>query len=356
MKFSTKQLLPIVIIFVLAVSGYFIWSSVGNNEPGAGFVSGNGRLEATEIDISSKLPGRINEILVKEGDYVKAGQKLADMQIQSLDAQLKEAEARYQEALNAQASMKAQVALRQSDKATAQAVVLQRKSELDIAQRRLKRSSAIAKEGAVSAQELDDDRAKVNNSRAAVVAAQAQVDSAQASIEAARAQFIGAESTVQAAKASIARIKADIDDSQLVAPRDGRIQYRVAQPGEVLGAGGKVLSMIDLSDVYLTFFLPEEIAGKVAIDSEVRIILDAAPDLVIPAKVSFVASSAQFTPKTVETKNERQKLMFRVKAQISKDLLQKHINQVKTGLPGVAWVKVDPSMQWPEKLQIKLPQ
>ncbi len=356
MKLSTKQLLPIVIIFVLAVLGYFIWSSVGNNEPGAGFVSGNGRLEATEIDISSKLPGRINEILVKEGDYVKAGQKLADMQIQTLDAQLKEAEARYQEALNAQASMKAQVALRQSDKATAQAVVLQRKSELDIAQRRLKRSSAIAKEGAVSAQELDDDRAKVNNSRAAVVAAQAQVDSAQASIEAARAQFIGAESTVQAAKASIARIQADIDDSQLVAPRDGRIQYRVAQPGEVLGAGGKVLSMIDLSDVYLTFFLPEEVAGKVAIGSEVRLILDAAPDYVIPAEVSFVASAAQFTPKTVETKSERQKLMFRVKAQISKDLLQKHINQVKTGLPGVAWVKTDPSIQWPEKLKIKLPQ
>ena len=356
MKLSSKQLFSIAIIFVLAVLGYFFWLSTNHNEPGAGFVSGNGRLEATEIDISSKLPGRINEILVKEGDYVKAGQKLADMQIQTLDAQLKEAEARLQEALNAQASMKAQVALRQSDKSTAQAVVLQRKSELDAAQKRLNRTSAIAKDGAISAQELDDNRAQVNSARAAVTAAQAQVGSAQAAIDAARAQSIGSESSVKAAAASVARIQADIDDSQLLAPRDGRIQYRVAQPGEVLGAGGKVLSMIDLSDVYLTFFLPEEVAGKVAIDSEVRIILDAAPDLVIPAKVSFVASTAQFTPKTVETKNERQKLMFRVKAQISKDLLQKHISQVKTGLPGVAWVKTDPTIEWPEKLQIKLPQ
>ncbi|MQU09718.1 HlyD family efflux transporter periplasmic adaptor subunit, partial [Pseudomonas helleri] len=78
-------------------------------------------------------------------------------------------------------------------------------------------------------------------------------------------------------------------------------QLRVAQPGEVLGAGGRVLNLVDLSDVYMTFFLPETVAGKVALGSEVRILLDAAPHLVIPAKVSFVSSVAQFTPKTVET-------------------------------------------------------
>ena len=356
MKLSIKQVLPVAITAVLIGIGYFAFKTVGNTEPGAGFISGNGRIEATEIDISSKLPGRVNDVLVKEGDFVKAGQPLADMQIQTLAAQLKEAEARHQEAINAQANTKAQIALRQSDKITAQAVVTQRESELDAAQRRLKRTSSIAKEGAISAQDLDDSRAQTNSARAAVAAARAQVASAQAAIDAARAQSTGAASSVKAAEATVARVQADINDSQLVAPRDGRIQYRIAQPGEVLGAGGKVLSMVDLSDVYLTFFVPEEVAGKVALGSEVRLILDSAPEYVIPATISFVASTAQFTPKTVETQSERQKLMFRVKAQLDRALLQKHIHQVKTGLPGVAWIKLDAQAQWPDSLQTKLPQ
>ena len=141
-----------------------------------------------------------------------------------------------------------------------------------------------------------------------------------------------------------------------ISPRDGRVQVRVAQPGEVLGAGGRVLNLLDLSDVYITFFLPETVAGRVALGSEVRIILDAAPEYVIPATVSFVASAAQFTPKTVETASERQKLMFRVRAQISQELLREHLNQVKTGLHGVAWVKLDAKAEWPQNLSVRVPE
>ncbi|MFZ3121101.1 MAG: HlyD family efflux transporter periplasmic adaptor subunit, partial [Variovorax sp.] len=154
--------------------------------------------------------------------------------------------------------------------------------------------------------------------------------------------------------ATIARIQADITDSALTAPRDGRVQYRVAQPGEVLAAGGKVLNLVDLSDVYMTFFLPETVAGRVALGSDVRIVLDAAPGFVIPAKVSFVASTAQFTPKTVETASERQKLMFRVKARIDPQLLKNNLAQVKTGLPGVAWLKLDDKAEWPAQLVVKV--
>jgi HlyD family secretion protein len=131
------------------------------------------------------------------------------------------------------------------------------------------------------------------------------------------------------------------------------VQFLVAQPGEVLGGGGRVLNLVDLSDVYMTFFLPETVAGRIALGSDVRIVLDAAPQFVIPAKVSFVASTAQFTPKTVETASERQKLMFRVRAQIDPGLLQRHLEQVKTGLPGVAWLKLDPKAQWPSHLTVK---
>lgn len=91
------------------------------------------------------------------------------------------------------------------------------------------------------------------------------------------------------------------------------------------------------------------------IGSEVRVVLDAAPQYVIPAKISFVADVAQFTPKTVETAEERQKLMFRLKAKIAPELLQQYIRSVKTGLPGVAYVRLDESAPWPDRLQIKLP-
>ena len=154
----------------------------------------------------------------------------------------------------------------------------------------------------------------------------------------------------------IERIQADIDDSVLRSPRDGRVQYRVAEPGEVLDAGGVVLNVVDLSDVYMTFFLPTEEAGRVAIGTEVRLVLDAVPQYVIPARASFVADVAQFTPKTVETAKERQKLMFRIKAQIPRDLLQKHLHQVKTGLPGMAYVRLDPQAEWPPELQARVPQ
>src|SRR5690606_20463553 len=152
----------------------------------------------------------------------------------------------------------------------------------------------------------------------------------------AQAQVVSAQSQVEAIDATIERIEAEIEDSQLRAPRDGRVQFRVAQPGEVLGAGGRVLNLIDLSDVYMTFFLPTEAAGRLALGTAVRRVLEAAPQYVIPARISFIASTAQVTPRTVETASERQKLMFRVRARIERELLLEHLEQVKTGLPGVA--------------------
>ncbi|WP_020201673.1 MULTISPECIES: HlyD family secretion protein [Cupriavidus] len=356
MKFPAKKLVPVLIALAAAAGGWYAWTSLRDTGPGPGFTSGNGRIEATEVDVATKLAGRVDDILVFEGDFVKAGQPLARMQVQVLQAQRDEARAQHQQAINSVAAAEAQAAARLSDKATSEALLAQREAELDAAERRLSRSETLSKEGASSIQELDDDRARARSARAAVAAARAQVAAAQSAVEAARAQVVGARSTVEATQATINRIEADITDSELKAPRDGRVQYRVAQPGEVLAAGGKVLNLVDLSDVYMTLFLPEAQAGRLAMGSEARIVLDAAPQYVIPATISFVSSTAQFTPKTVETASERQKLMFRVKAQISRELLQKHLKLVKTGLPGVAWVRVDPKVAWPASLAVTVPE
>lgn len=351
-----KKTVLAVIVAGLVIAAWSGWSDYSRKGPGDELVSGNGRIEATEVDIATRLPGRIDQILVREGALVKAGEPLARMQLDALQAQRSEAQAGHDQAEHAVSAAEAQVLLRESDVAAAQAQVAQREAELDAARRRFARSQTLSSEGAASVQELDDDRARVRSVEAAVAATRAQVAAAKAAVAAARSQVVGARSAVRAASATIERIDTDIRDSELKSPRDGRIQFRVAQPGEVLGAGGKVLNLVDLSEVYMTFFLPETVAGRVALGSEARIILDAASQYVIPAQISFVASTAQFTPKTVETASERQKLMFRVKAQIDPVLLLKHLQQVKTGLPGVAWVKLDAQQDWPERLQVKLPE
>ena len=353
---TQKSLTLVAVAAALVLAGGYAWKQWQASHADAGLASGNGRIEATEIDVATKLGGRVEEILVTEGAFVKAGELLARMQIHTLQAQRAEAVAGKDRAVHTVAAAKAQVALRESDHAAALAMVSQREAELDAARRRLARSETLAKEGASAVQELDDDRARVRGAEAALKATQAQAAAAKAAIEAARADVTGSDSAVKAAAATVQRVDAELDDSQLTAPRDARVQFRLAQPGEVLGAGGKVLNLVDLSDVYMGFFLPETVAGRVALGSEVRIVLDAAPQWVIPATVSFVASTAQFTPKTVETASERQKLMFRVKARIDPDLLRKHMRHVKTGLPGQAWVLAEPGAQWPAHLQVKLPE
>lgn len=340
----------IIIAVVVVAIGFILWQQFKPDGYGSDFTSGNGRIEATEINISAKLAGRIEKINVDEGDFVKAGQPLVVMQTDTLQAQLNEAQAQYRQALSNEATSRAQVALKMSDKVAALAGVTQRESDLDIANKHLERTKALYQKGAISVQQFDDDTAKVNSAKAALDSAKSQVTAADAAIEAAQAGVESAKSAINVAQANINQIQADINDSTLTAPVDGRIQYRIAQPGEVLPSGGKVLNLVNLSDVYLTFFLPETIAGKVGIGDEVRLVLDALPNKAISAKISFVSSVAQFTPKTVETKDERQKLMFRVKAQLSPELLKCYITHVKTGLPGVAWVRLDPNTEWPSGL------
>ena len=315
------------ILAVAIAGGIFAWLYVQQPALPDGFPSGNGRIEATEVDVATKWAGRVEEVLANEGDLIDAGQVVARMDTATLEAQLRQAEAQVKQARDAKASVAA--------------LVSQRQSELAFAERDLDRSLELTTKGFISKQETDLKRTKQETASAAVVAA--------------KAQLIEAESAIQAAIAATDGLRTEIADGTLKAPRLGRVQYRLAEPGEVLAAGGKVLTLLDLSDVYLTLFLPETVAGRVALGAEARLVLDAVPNLVIPAQVSFVAAKSQFTPKAVETRTEREKLMFRVKVQIPPELLRQHLSQVKTGLPGVAYVRLDPNAPWPAALQVKLP-
>jgi HlyD family secretion protein len=354
-KRGRKWLLLLAAI-ALGAAAYYVWKQLQPAELPDGFASSNGRIEATEIDIATKIAGRLAEEFVNEGDLVAAQQVLARIDTDALNAQLREAQADLRRAKNAIDTANSGVSQRESEMAAAEAVVLQREAELDLAQSNYSRAEGLVAKSAISREEFDTKRAELHSAKAAVSRAKADVSAAMAAISTAKSQVIESESAVIASEAKIERLQADINDCTLKAPRDGRVQFRVAQPGEVLPAGGKVLNMVDLADVYMTFFLPTEWAGRVPLGAETRIVLDAASQFVIPAKVTFVADVAQFTPKTVETAEERQKLTFRIKAHIPAELLKNYVRDVKTGLPGVAYVQLDPQAAWPAHLEVKLPE
>ena len=353
---NRKWLVLSALVLAAGIIVVAVWLRYEDGNGDDAFASGNGRIEAVEIDIAANNPGRIQDILVQEGDFVTSGQVVAQMDTDVLEAQLQQAREDLRRAESEVATARSQLLLREADKESAEAVLAQRKSEYEVAEKRMKRYSALVEEGAVAQQEADDVRAQFESAAAVVRAARSNVAAAEAAVEAARARVDGARSAVEAARANIERIKAEIADSTLRAPRSGRVQYIVARPGEVVAGGGTVLNMVDLNDVYMTFFLPTTAAGRIALGSEARLVLDAAPRYVVPARVSFIADVAQFTAKTVETEDVREKLMFRVRAQIPPELLREHLRQVKTGLPGMAHVRLDPEAPWPERLQVNVPQ
>jgi HlyD family secretion protein len=305
-------------VLLMAAGGFGYWKSMHDRLP-EGLYVGNGRLEATEVQIASKTPGRLAEVFVDEGDKVTKGQLLARMDTRTLEAQRNQAEA---EVLRARENLSA-----------AQANVQLRQSEQLLAQQELKRSQELIKHGFVSGQIVDQQQARLDTGVAAVAASKAQVSA------------VGA--TIGAAQAQVAMLTSEIDDASLRAPIDGVVQLRMAEPGEVLGAGGRVLLLIDPSDQYMNLYLPASVTGRLAVGDDARILLDALPDRPLPAKINFVAAKSQFTPKEVETRDERQKLVFRVKLRLTDPGA---LPQAKPGMPGAGYVRTAP-IDWPAKLQ-----
>ncbi|WP_340163206.1 HlyD family secretion protein [Mesorhizobium sp. NZP2298] len=305
-----------------------LWERLGGKQLPDDIAMTNGRIEAEEVLVSAKLAGRVTEVLVDEGQTVDAGAVVARMDTADLQAQLAGAQAE----------------VRRSEKAAteAEALIAQRDSELVLAQQEYDRASTLNARGYGTRQDLDLRRSQLTATQAAGAAAAAGLEEAHAATDAARAE--------------VARIQSSLSDAVLIAPRRGRVEYKLVQSGEVVAAGAPIVTLLDLSDVYMTVFLPAQAAGRLAIGDDARIILDPAPEYVVPATVSFVASDAQFTPKTVETSDEREKLMFRVKLQIASSLLKQYEAQVKIGVRGVAYVRTSRTAVWPSELDVKLPQ
>jgi HlyD family secretion protein len=316
----------LLILFGAGAAGGAYWWNLRQFHLPPGFAFGNGRIEADPIDIDTKFAGRVAEIKVDEGDRVTAGQVVARMDTRDMQASLNKAIAQ---------KTQAEHSLQE-----ARQLVDQQKAQVLLAEQEIARTTALAKKG-YATQQLLDQRSQV-------------LRTATALLNAARQRVDQAEYAVAAATHDIELYRVNIADNTLVAPKDGRIEYRISNVGEVLPAGGKVFTMLDLSYVYMDIYLPTADAGRAAIGDEARIVLDAFPKLVLPARVTYIATQAQFTPKAVETRSERDKLMFRVRARIDPALLKEHADEVRTGLPGVTYVRLDPKAEWPQQLRREL--
>jgi HlyD family secretion protein len=293
----------------------------------AGVVKTNGRIEATQVDIAAKYPGRLESVMVEEGDEVGAGQTIAVISSPEYEAQLRGAQAQVFKAKQALAEAEAMIAERQSDQIAA-------KNDLQ-------RGQDLVEKGWMTKQVFDQRVNKAQATDALLHAAEAARD---------QAQF-----AITTSQAEVERIEAILVDLKLVAPRSGRVQYKISQAGEVVNAGTRIVTLLDLHDVYMTIYLSAAQAGQLALGDEARIIIDPLPQYVVPASISFVATESQFTPKSVETAEEREKLMFRVKLQVDPKVLEQYHTQVKTGVRGMGFARTDSSVPWPQDLAVKLP-
>ena len=225
----------------------------------AGFVEGNGRIEAEQVEIAPTIAGRVDDVMAIEGSLVTPGDILVVMDTDELRAALDRA--------------KAEVALARQTKAEAEAVVVQRQSEQRQAKQDFDRATALLAGQNIS-ESVFEERETTHQVAAAVLGA-------------AKARVATADSQIAAAEAGVRVIEAQIEDSSLFAPVSGRVLYRLAEPGEVVGAGAPILTLLSLENIYMEVFLPAGEAGLLPLGTEARIVLDALPDYAIPATVTF---------------------------------------------------------------------
>jgi HlyD family secretion protein len=320
-KSAIKWIVALAAVAAVAFGGILYWKAQQALPKGIAY--GNGRLEAKLVDVAAKEPLRVKEVLVEEGSLVKPGQVLVKLDTVTLDAQLAEANSN--------------IAAAQQRLEVAKAAIVRRKSEVSLASIEVSRSKKLVSESAGSQRELDSRNTQLQTTNASLAETEASLKTA--------------EQQVEVAKAAAATVQTRIADATLISPVTGRVLYRLAEAGEVVAPGGKVLTLVNLQDVYMEIFLPSEEAARIKVGTEGRITVDYDPTRAVAATVSFVSPEAQFTPKQVETRSERDKLMFRVKIQVPADLAAKYVEQIKTGVRGVGYVKVDPAAAWPASLQ-----
>lgn len=313
-----RKLLWVVVILVLAGVSFFAYKKISNKSSDV-ILKGNGRIEGREVSVATKFSGRIVELNADEGDYVKKGDLLAVIDSRSLEADIEAQKAKAEE-------VQKQIIATEAD-------IKGTKSDINFFKKEVERSKTLMKQSFSSQLELDTN---TNN----LEKAEAKLTNLEASKKALQASY-------KSLQASIKSQEVDLSDMKIYSPVDGVILYKLVEDGEMLANNGKLFIMYNPDDLYMTVYMPSEKAGQVKLGEPAIIRLDAYPNKNFNAKVTFVADNAEFTPKEVETQQERQKLVFRVKLTLDDNSSR----EAKPGMPGDGYIKLDKNAPWPTNLK-----
>ncbi len=375
-KTKTELIKRILILLVVLAGGGWLIRTYLLSSPVIKPLELSGRIEGYETDIGAKVGGKLLYITVREGDKVKKGQILAQLEDTEIKAQLegakakieanqeKERQANWQiEVIKSQIE-EVQLARQQSEDdstgrtnqafstvtaaeaqlAVAQAQQTQAQSELKLAKADLKRYHTLLKEGVVSQQQYDQILSRWETSAANLKSHQAAIDAAskqiqvtqgaliqatsskfnsninqakllslQTQLKQTESQLNGAKAEVRNSQASEREIRSRAKDLKIYSPLDGVVITRTSEPGQVLAAGKTVLTVVNLGDLYLRGYIPEGEIGRVRVGQQAEVYLDSSPKEPIPAKVTEIDSKASFTPENIYFKEDRVKQVFGVK-------------------------------------------
>lgn len=315
-----RRILAGAVLLALAAGGYWAWHHfMRRAELPEWVLRSNGRIEMTRTDIAVKYPGRLASLTVREGDVVQAGQILAEQDESDVLAQLDAARASRERALGGLARAQGEQAAH--------------RSQAELARLNWSETAGLHARDMVSDVELRQRNLALAGETGGLEAASGAIGEARGAIAQADAQI-----------RLVSAIRADL---HIRSPGPGRVEYRIAEPGTMMAPGGKILSIINPEDVYLTIFVPSAVVSRIRIGDEARI-LPQGFTRALPARVGFVSPEAQFTPKYVETANERDNLSYRVKLQIPVEVARRFAGVLKAGMTADGFVRTDPGKAWPD--------
>lgn len=332
MNSRAKIVAPIVIVVVMALSAIFILRN--RNDVPADGLSASGTVEATEADLGFQTGGRVAELGVREGDIVSAGQQIATLDVADVSARLKSAEAQVKSAQATLAEL--QRGSRPAEKRQADAAATVASERVQEARRSFDRAVKLFNGGAISREARDQAETAYNVARAQLEQVKQQENIVD---EGPRVERIAAQqAVVQQAQAAADQVRAVLDQSVIRAPFAGVVTMKHREAGETVSPGLPVVSIMNASDRWVRIYIREDQIGRVHIGQAASITSDTDPKRAYTGRVTFIASQAEFTPRNVQTTEERVKLVYAVKVAITGDTR----SDLKPGVPADVKITADP--------------
>lgn len=317
-----KRLIVVGIVVVLVISGVFI--NYFRNKKDTGVLSLSGNIEVTEANVGFKLPGRIVELAVDEGDTVTAGQLLARLDSAELASVVAQNKALLQEAMTRLSELKAGSRAQEIERA--QANVNAQAADLEKAKKDFERADILYKNGAISASQFDAAQSYFN----AKMAQHRSVQETSSLVKEGprREDIQAAEYRVKQVRAMLNTSEERFKDTMLYAPISGVVIRKNVELGETLPAGAPAFTIGDLASPWVKVYVKEDRSGQVKYGQKAEVKVDSFKNKTYEGTVTFISSEAEFTPKNVQTEEERVKLVFGVKVKVKNEN-----GELKSGMP-----------------------